>query len=92
MFNFPCSAIFFEIFYGFPINGYYLFDIILPYLETLHSSKMWVYNFLGLYPFNNIMDMPTGNPQYEKLNVRYSAKCDETFYNKIKSRFVNKKR
>jgi hypothetical protein len=26
------------------------------------------------------------------LNVRYSAKCDETFYNKIKSRFVNKKR
>jgi hypothetical protein len=53
---------------------------------------MWVYNFLGLYPFDNIMDMPTGNPQYEKLNVRYSAKCDETFYNKIKSRFVNKKR
>jgi hypothetical protein len=25
------------------------------------------------------------------LNACYSTKCDETFYNKIKSRFVNKK-
>jgi hypothetical protein len=35
--------------------------------------------------------MALGDPWYEKLNACYSTKCDETFYNKIKSRFVNKK-
>ncbi len=58
MFNPPCSAIFFKTFYRFHIDGNYLFHIVLPYLELLHSSGMWVYKFVELNPFNSIMNMP----------------------------------
>jgi hypothetical protein len=47
MFN-PRSAIFFEIFYEFPIDNNDLFGIVLPYLELSHSSKMQVYKFVEL--------------------------------------------
>jgi len=79
MFNPPCSAIFFKTFYKSPIDGNYLLDNVLPYLELLHSSRMWVYKFVELNPFGNIMDMPLGDPQYEKLNAHCSAKCNEIF-------------
>ncbi len=75
-----------------PIDGNYLFGTILPYLELLHLSGMWVYKFVELNPFDCIMDVPPIDLQYEKLNARCSAKCNETFCNKVKSRFVNKKR
>jgi hypothetical protein len=77
MFNPPCSAIFFKTFYKSPINGNYLFNIVLPYLELLHSSKMRVYKFLELNPFGDIMGMLLDDPQYEKLNVCCFAKCNE---------------
>ncbi len=92
MFNLPCSAIFFETFYGSPINNNYLFNIIFPYLELLHSSGMWVYKFVELNPFSSTTDMPPNDPRYENLNARCYVKCDETFCNKVKSKFVNKKR
>jgi hypothetical protein len=53
---------------------------------------MWVYKFVKLNPFDSIMNVPPSDPQYEKLNACCFAKCDETFCNKIKSRFVNKKK
>jgi len=37
------------------------------------------------------MHVSLGDFRYEKLNAPCSAKWDETFYNKVKSRFVNKK-
>jgi len=37
------------------------------------------------------MDMPLGDLRYEKLNAQCSAKCNETFCNKVKLRFINKK-
>jgi hypothetical protein len=61
-------------------------------LESLHSSKTQVYKFVELNPFGCITDVPLGDRQYEKLNASYFVKCDETFYNKVKSRYVNKKR
>ncbi len=42
LFNPPFSAIFFETFYGSQNDSNYLFETILPYLESLHSSKMEV--------------------------------------------------
>ncbi len=62
MFNIPCSAIFFETFYKFHIDDNYLFGIILPYLESLHSSKMQVYKFVELNHFSNIMNVPPSDP------------------------------
>ncbi len=92
MFNPPCSAIFFEIFYRFDINNNYLVNMVLPYLESLHWSEMRVYKYEELNPFSNITNVPLGDPWYGKLNVCCSTKCDETFCNKVESRFVNKKR
>jgi hypothetical protein len=92
MFNPPYNAIFFKTFYGFSTNGNYFLDIILPYLESLHSSRMQVYKFVELNPFGSIMDMPLGDPRYEKLNARCFIKCHETFCNKVKSKYVNKNR
>lgn len=92
MFNPLYSAIFFYIFHGSHTNGNYLFEIVLSYLESLHLSRMRVRKFVKLNPFVSIMDMPLGDPQYEKLSVCCSAKCDEFFCNKVKSKFVNKKR
>jgi hypothetical protein len=53
---------------------------------------MQVYKFVELNPFGSIMKVPLGGPWYEKLNVCRFAKCNETFCNKIKLEFVNKKR
>jgi hypothetical protein len=91
MFNPLYNAIFFKIFYGSHTNDNHLFHIILIYLESLHFYRMWVYKFVELNPFGNITDMALGDPRYEKLNVRCSAKCNETFYSKVNWRFVNKK-
>jgi hypothetical protein len=91
MFNPPCSAIFFKTFYGSLINGNYLLGTIFPYLELLDSSRMQVYKFVELNALGNITNVPPDDPQYEKLNGFFLVKCDETFCNKVKSRFVNKK-
>jgi hypothetical protein len=92
MFNLPCSAIFFEAFYESPTNGNYLLDIVLPYLESFDLSRMWVYKFVELNPFGSITNLPPSDPHYEKLNAHCSMKCDETICNKVKYKFVNKKR
>jgi hypothetical protein len=91
MFNTPYSAIFFKTFYGSHIDSNYLFCIIFPHLELLHSSRMQVYKFVKLNPFNSIIDVPPNDPWYLKLNVCCSAKCDGTFCNKVKLKFINKK-
>jgi hypothetical protein len=57
MYNPPFSAIFFDIFYRSHNNSNYLLKTILPYLESLHLFGMWVYKFVKLNPFDNIMDM-----------------------------------
>ncbi len=90
MFNPPCSAIFLKTFYRSPIYSNYLFDIVLPYLKSLHLSGMRDYKFVELNPFSSIMDMLFGDLRYEKLDACYFAKCNEIFCNKVKSRFVNK--
>jgi len=69
MFNLPFSAIFFKIFYGSHNNGNYLFEIVLPYLESLHLSKMRVYKFVKLNPFGSTADVLPNDPQYAKLNA-----------------------
>ncbi len=92
MFNPPCMAIFFKTYYESPTDGNYLFNIVLPYLESLHLSKMQVYKFVELNPFGSITNVPPDDPQYEKLNAHCSMKCDETICNKVKSKFVNKNR
>ncbi len=92
MLNTPCNAIFFKTFYGFHIEGNYLFRIVFPYLESLYSSGMQVYKFVELNPFSSITKVPLGDPWYLKLNVCCFAKCDETFCNKVKLKFVTKKR
>jgi hypothetical protein len=48
MFNPPFSAIFFDTVYGSPIEGNYLLEIILLYLECIHSFGMWAYKFIKL--------------------------------------------
>ncbi len=92
MFNPLYSAIFFKTFYGFQTNSNHLLDIVILYLESLHFFGMWIYKFVELDPFGKITDMALGDPRYEKLNVHCFAKCDEILCNKVKSRFVNKKR
>lgn len=91
MFNPPCSAIFFKTFYKFHIDNNYLIYIILSYLKSLHSFGGFI-KFVELNPFDSITNVPPNDPHYEKLNGRCSMKCDETFCNKIKLRFINKKR
>ncbi len=70
-----------------PTDDNYLFSIIFPYLESLHSSRMWVCKFVELNPFNCIMNMLLGDPRYEKLNAHCFAKCNETFCNKVNLKF-----
>ncbi len=53
---------------------------------------MWVYKFVELNPFGNIIDVLPDDLWYAKLIALYSAKCDEMFYNKVKSKSLNKKR
>ncbi len=92
MFNPSCSAIFFETFYRSHTDSNYLLNIILSFSEPLHLSKLQVYKFVKLNPFNSITNVPFGDLRYEKLNACCSAKCDETFCNKVKLRFVDKKK
>jgi len=54
LFNRPFSAIFFERFYGLHNDVNYLLQTIFPYLKSLHLSKMHVYKFAKLNPFDNI--------------------------------------
>ncbi len=53
LFNPPFSAIFFETFYGSHSDTNYLLQTVLPYLGSLHLSKMWVYKFVELNPFGS---------------------------------------
>ncbi len=91
MFNPPFSAIFFDTFYGSHVDGNYLLKNVFPYLESLHSSRMRVYKFVELNPFGSIANVLLDDVRYAKLNA-CCFKCDEFFCNKVKSRFVNKKR
>jgi hypothetical protein len=65
MFNPPCSVIFFKTFYRFHIDNNYLFYIVVSYLESLHSFRMWVYKFLELNLFDSITNMPPNDPRFE---------------------------
>ncbi len=91
-FNPLFSAIFFETFYESHNDINYLLKTIFPCLQSLHLSKMWVYKFVELNPFGNIIDVLPDDLWYAKLIALYSAKCDEMFYNKVKSKSLNKKR
>ncbi len=73
LFNPPFSAIFFEMFYGSHSDANYLFQTILPYLESVHSFKMWVYKFVELNPFGNITYVLSDDPRYAKLIARWFA-------------------
>jgi hypothetical protein len=53
---------------------------------------MRVKKFVELNPFGSITYVVPNDPWYAKLIVFYSAKCDETFCNKMKLRLLNKKR
>jgi len=53
---------------------------------------MQVYKFVKLNPFGNVTDVFPDDPWYAKLITHYYAKCDETFYNKVKLRCLNKNR
>jgi hypothetical protein len=92
LFDRPFSAIFFETFYGSHNDVNYLLQTILPYLESLHFSKMRVYKFVKLNHFGGITNVLLDDPWYAKLITPCSAKCDDTFYNKVKLRCLNKKR
>jgi hypothetical protein len=63
-----------------------------PYLESLHSSEMQVYKFIELNIFGSITYVLPDDLQYAKLIASCFTKCDETFCNKVKLRFLNKKR
>jgi hypothetical protein len=79
MFNPPFSAIFFDTFYKSHIDDNYLLKSVIPYLESLHSSRMRVYNFVELNPFGSIANVLLDDLQYAKLNVCCFAICDEFF-------------
>ncbi len=91
-FNLPFSVIFFETFYGLHSEVNYLLQIVLPYLESLHSSRMWVYKFVELNCFGSITDVLPNDPRCAKLIASCSAECDEMFCNRVKLRSLNKKR
>jgi hypothetical protein len=92
LFNPPFNAMFFETFYMLHNEINYLLQIVLPYLESLHLSKMRVYKFVKLNPFGSITNVFPNDLQYAKFIAPCSAECDETFCNKVKSRSLNKKR
>ncbi len=92
LFN-PCfNAIFFEMFYRLHNDTNYLLQIVLPYLESLHLSRMWVYKFVKLNPFGSITKVLLDDFRYAKFIALCFVECDETFRKKVKSRFLNKKR
>jgi hypothetical protein len=92
MFN-PCfNVIFFDTFCGSNTNSNYLFGMVFPYLESLYSSRMHVYKLVELHTFDTITNVLPNEPRYEKLDACCSIKCDETYCNKMKSKFVNKKK
>jgi hypothetical protein len=92
LFNPPFNAIFFETFYMLHNEINYILQIVLPYLESLHLSRMWVYKFVKLNPFGSITNVFPDDLRSTKFIVPCSAECDETFCNKVKSRSLNKKR
>jgi hypothetical protein len=53
---------------------------------------MQVYKFVELNPFSSITNVLPDDPWYTKLIAFCSTKCDETFCNKVKLRYVNKKK
>jgi hypothetical protein len=53
---------------------------------------MWVYKFVNLNPFGSIIDVLPDDLRYAKLIAFCFVECDETFYNKVKSKSLNKKR
>ncbi len=81
-----------KMFYRSHTDANYLLQIVLPYFESLHLSKMWVYKFVELNPFGSITDLLPNDPWYVKLIAPCSTKCDEIFCNKVKSKSQNKKR
>jgi hypothetical protein len=91
-FNPPFSAISFETFYRLHNDVNYLHQIVLPYMESLHSSRIWVFKFVKLNHFHRITDVIPNHLWCAKLIVSCFAKCDETFCNRVKSRSLNKKR
>jgi hypothetical protein len=70
----------------------YLFQIVLPYLESLHSSGMRVHKYVELNHFGSITNVLLDDPKYAKLITLCSIECDETFYNKVTLRSLNKKK
>ncbi len=66
--------------------------MIFPYLESLHSSRMCVYKFVELNPFGSIIDVLPNDPWYAKLIAPCFMECDEMFCNRVKLRFINKKK
>jgi hypothetical protein len=61
MLNPPFSAIFFDTFYGSPIDGNYLLGIILLYLESIHLFGIWVYKFVILSSLGTITNVLPGD-------------------------------
>jgi hypothetical protein len=53
---------------------------------------MWVYKFVELNCFGSITNVLPNDPRCAKLIASCSAECDEMFCNRVKSRFLNKKR
>ncbi len=92
LFNLPFSAIKKKTFYKSHSDANYLFQIVLPYLESLHSSGMRVYKFVELNHFGSITNVLPDDPKYAKLITLCSIECDETFYNKVTLRSLNKKK
>jgi hypothetical protein len=92
LFNPPFNAIFFETFYKSHNDTNYLLQTVLPYLEYMHLSRMWVYKFVELNNFGSITNVLPNDPWCAELITLCFAECDETFCNRMKSRFLNKKR
>jgi len=67
LFNLPFSAIFFGMFYESRNDVNYLFQTIIPYLESLHSFGMQDYKFIEVNPFGNLIDVLFDDPWYVKL-------------------------
>jgi hypothetical protein len=53
---------------------------------------MCVYKFVELNPFGSIIDVLPNDPWYAKLIAPCFMECDEMFCNRVKLRFINKKK
>ncbi len=61
-------------------------------MESLFFFGMHVYKFVKLSPFGNVANLFPDDPWYAKLITHHYAKSDETFYNKMKLKSLNKNR